>query len=255
MLVRSAALPALLVALCATAPLVMTGCNACSSSDKSAEREKKRNADPLGKARKQPRKKIDREEMRAAKAKMKAKGQSRIVKLTVMSLPVDDREVAPEVAAARALIEGGEEAKVAEGRVALDTWIATHPDDADAYYWRGRSWSAVYDFDSARADYVVATDKAADWAQAWRWAALAAYQADGCDAAMPYLDKVVELAPDQVESYVDRGQCLATQRETDAALADLNKGCEMGSELACSRVTRLERRKERRAKRNRFGNE
>ena len=252
--IRSAALPVVLVALCATAPM-LSGCSACSNSEERAERDQKRNADPLGKNRKQPRKKIDRDEMRASKAKMKAKGQSRAVRLSAMEMPADEREVAPEVAAARVLIEGGEEAQVAEGRVALDTWIATHPDDADAYFWRGRSWSAVFDFDSARADYVASTEKAADWAQAWRWAGLAAFQADGCDAALPYLHKVVELAPEQVESYVDRGQCLATQRETDAALADLKKGCEMGSELACSRVTRLERRQERRAKRNRFGNE
>lgn len=242
------AVPALLLSVSLFAPL-LSGCNACSSGKEGlsdAERERRRGADPLGKARKAPRKKIDRKEMKAAKAKMRAEGKSRIVHLSADQLPVDDREVSAEVAAARDLILTGEEAKVTEGRVALDTWIAANPEDPDAYYWRGRSWSATLDFGTALADYSTAAAKAPDWAQAHRWTALAAFQDSNCEAALPSLERVVELEPEKAESYADRGQCRVAARDLEGAAADLKKGCELGSDLACSKLERVERRLQRR---------
>lgn len=249
------ATPAVLLAVSLAAPL-LAGCNACSSDKQGisdAERERRRNTDPLAKVRKAPKKKIDRKAMKAAKAKMRAEGKSRVVQLSVEELPVDEREVAAEVGAARDLILSGEEAKVTEGRVALDTWIASNPDDVDAYYWRGRSWSATLDFATALADYSAAATKAPDWVQAHRWTALAAFQSEGCDAALPALEKVVELAPEQAESYADRGQCRTSTRDLEGGVADLTKACELGSELACTKKERVQRRLDRRKARKAGG--
>jgi hypothetical protein len=249
--------PAVVLALSLLIPFT-AGCNACSNEDDaaaSAEKERRRSADPLGDVRRKPKTKLNREEMKAAKMKRKSEGKSPTGSFSAISTPEAEREVAPEVAAARDLVLSGDDAKVGEGRLALDTWLGTHPEDADAFYWRGRSWTAALEHEKAIADYNAAGALDADWVNVYKWLALASFQNDGCEVALPALDRVVELQPAVVVSYTERAQCRTRVRQLDGALEDLKKACELEDTQSCARVTRMEKRVERRKSRERFGNE
>lgn len=244
MSLRTAA--ALVTLALATAPL--QACNGCFNKKDDASKRKGpfTSDDPLGDARKIKR---DRKAEQAARAQeneeLKEAGKTRRVALSAADLEDDAREVAPEVAAARDLIKGEDEAKRSEGIAALDTWIAAHPDDADALHWRGRGYVALKDHAKAAPDLGMAIEKDATWVNGYRWAAFNQFQIDGCENAMSFLEKAVELAPEDGLSHFDRAQCRAELRAFDGAAEDAKKACELGLEAACEKAKRYNRRAER----------
>lgn len=237
---------ALVTLALATVPL--QACNGCfNKKDKASKRKGPYTSDdPLGDARKVKR---DRKAEQAARAQetqeLEAAGKTRRVALSAMDLEDDAREVAPEVAAARDLIKGEDEAKRAEGIAALDTWIAAHPDDADALHWRGRGYVVLKDHAKAAPDLGLAVEKDATWVNAYRWAAFNQFQIDGCENAMSFLEKVVELAPEEPASHFDRAQCRGELRAFDGAAEDAQKACDLGMEAACEKAKRYKRRADR----------
>ena len=228
---------------------VLIACSGCFTTDaeegisaeEAARKEKLRNADPLGEARKEPKKPVDRTELQARRAEQKAKeGAARGAKITSMELEPTERTPAAEVAAARDLILSGDAAKVEEGRGALDTWIAANSDDADAFFWRGRAFREAGDYDKAMPDFGIAAEKDAGWLDAQIWAASTVLYVGGCAEAMSYLDTMVSLAPDEASVYYDRAQCRARVKDFDGSVSDAKKACEMGNEAACGLARRSE---------------
>lgn len=238
---------AVLLVLAATT-LPLQACSGCFNKKDTVETKKTRHPsrDPMGDVRKEDRdREAERAERKQQNEELAAKGQTRRVKLSAIDLEDDAREVAPEVAAARDAIKGDDEAKRAEAMAALDTWIAAHPDDADALHWRGRGYYKAGDPAKAAPDFGLSVEKDPAWVNGQRWAAFNQFQIDGCENAISYLDKVVELAPEDPISYRDRAQCRAKLQAIQGAAEDATKACELGDETACDLAKRYNRRAKR----------
>ena len=238
----------------AAAPL--QACNGCFNKKDKASAKRKgpyKSEDPFGDARPVKRdRKAEQEQRKQENEELHAAGKTRRVALSAGDLADDAREVAPEVAAARDLIKGDDEAKRTEGIAALDTWIAAHPDDADALHWRGRGYAAAKDHAKAAPDFGLSVEKDATWVNGFRWAAFNQFQIDGCTNAISYLEKAVELAPEDPISHFDRAQCRAELRALQGAAEDAKRACDLGLEAACEKAKRYNRRAERiKAKRGR----
>lgn len=209
-------------------PVLLTGCGACSDEPAPA-------APAVADAPAAPK-----------PAPVEAKGPDREAKArsTGVVTPEEVRPLRPEVEAAKLLIlaEPVDPAALAKARADLDAAITAQPDDADARYWRGRAdaregkWvEALPHFDAARA-------KDAAFLGAKRWAAAGLVSARRCDAAIPLLDELVGAVIDDANSWYNRGACRFQQQQLPQALADIEKACALGHDLACDMASRVQRR-------------
>jgi hypothetical protein len=179
-------------------------------------------------------------------APAEAKGPEREAKArsTGVVTPEELRPLRPEVEAAKLLIlaEPVDPAALAKARTELDAAIGAKPDDADAHYWRGRADAREGKWVEALPHFDVARAKDAGFLGAKRWAAAGLVSARRCDAAIPLLDELVGAVIDDANSWYNRGACRFQQQQLPQALADIEKACALGHDLACDMASRVQRR-------------
>jgi Flp pilus assembly protein TadD len=159
---------------------------------------------------------------------------------TSKPFPEADRPEAPEVTAARVLVQDG---KAPAAQAALETWLKAHPTDVDAQYWRGRSLLEQSKWKEAEAQLLVVIEAAPTWANPRSAMGAALSMQRRCEDALPHLDKLVELSPEHPHGYFNRGHCRYVVGQVDEAIADANRACALGHTRACDLVPRLEKRK------------
>lgn len=179
-------------------------------------------------------------------APAKATGPEREAKARSMGVvtPEEVRPLRPEVEAAKALIltEPVDATALAKARADLDAAISAQPDDADARYWRGRADAREGKWVEAQPHFDAARAKDAGFLGAKRWAAAGLVSARRCDAAIPLLDELVGAVIDDANSWYNRGACRFQQQQLPQALADIEKACALGHDLACDMASRVQRR-------------
>ena len=124
---------------------VLIACSGCFTTDaeegvsaeEAARKEKLRNADPLGEARKEPKKPVDRTELQARRAEQKARRRRPPGQITSMELEPTERTPAAEVAAARDLLSGGRPRSKAG---APSTPGSPRTPMTPTFFWQGRAF-------------------------------------------------------------------------------------------------------------------
>lgn len=179
-------------------------------------------------------------------APAEAKGPDREAKArsTGVVTPEEVRPLRPEVEAAKLLIlaDPADPAALAKARADLDAAISAQPEDADARYWRGRADARQGKWAEAQPHFDAARAKDAGFLGAKRWAAAGLVSARRCDAAIPLLDELVGAVIDDANSWYNRGACRFQQQQLPQALADIEKACALGHDLACDMASRVQRR-------------
>jgi predicted Zn-dependent protease len=154
------------------------------------------------------------------------------------------RPVSPEVAAARAQLETGD---AVGALAALDAWLAAHPDDSDAHYWRARARQQQGDLPGAESDLVAALAGAPEWSNPRQQLADLMVGAKRCPEALPLIERLIVDNPNTPALHVNRAFCLNQAGRVDEALTDLTKACTAGLQTACRTGERLRKTQELRA--------
>jgi tetratricopeptide (TPR) repeat protein len=213
----------------ALAPAV-GGCNGClgSTSEKAAKKKKKK--------KKKEEAPVDTVKLVGAQTPRGAMFSG----INILQGEEPQRPLGPELTEVKSQVLSAEPANVTKARAKLDEWIKTHPDDADAHYWRGRSWTAEKLHSKAATDYdkAVTADPTYDWAR--RWSVVAHIDAIELGAALTQLDALITAHPAEGELYFERGHVHRRMNNTEAALPDLKKACELGRAGACDAVKTIE---------------
>jgi Tfp pilus assembly protein PilF len=171
---------------------------------------------------------------KAAKAKRKA------VPSTAPPLEEADRPVSAEVQAAIDLLNGDD---AVGARAALDTWVAAHPDDLDARYWRAKTELQTMAWAEAEADAMIVVEAVPGWVNPKVLLGGALAMQRRCEEALPHLEQVVALMPEHHIGYMNRGSCRYRVGDVDGSIEDAKKACALGNDRACRTAPKLERRK------------
>ena len=214
----------------------LSGCKACTGDPTTEADAKADKAAKAERAKPKPKRRPGGE----AKAKWRASHP-----MLVEGIVDAERPLGEPVVAARALILEGDAGKAAEARELLAGWIPEHAEDADAVYWRGRSWAVESIREQSQPDFEAALALDDTLVGAHRWLAYERYLAEECAMAMPHLDKVVELAPTLGEGWYNRGLCTADVSGRKAGLPDFQKACELELVVACELVEALGKKADR----------
>ena len=129
-----------------------------------------------------------------------------------------------------------------EARQALDAWLATHPEDANAWYLRGESHMTDLSWAEAEADFAKAVTADPTHADALKRLIGAQIGQRNCEAVLSGIETYQQLRPDDLEPLMMRSFCKSAANDHEGALADLKQACAGGFEEACSVVPRLESR-------------
>jgi len=151
----------------------------------------------------------------------------------------DGRRVDEGVAEARRLVEGDDPA----GAIALlDPIVGADPADADGWLWRGLAIAAQGDPERARADLQRASDADPTFVRPLQEIADLYVQARDCAGAAPWLEKILQMRPDDPVAWFNRGHCRYRAGDLEGALDDAHTACGMGHELSCKTMRRIEGR-------------
>lgn len=103
---------------------------------------------------------------------------------------------------------------------ALETHLASHPDDARARRWRGEALTQLGRHEEALADLdrALSLEPGSAWARAWKGEAL--YKLGRAAEAREALDAAVGLDPDYGRAWAWRGRLKADHKDWEGALAD-----------------------------------
>lgn len=212
----------LLVGVLVVSGLGLGGCRGCASPDK-ADVEK-----PEDRPKKVKLPEADVSD--AARTRFKATHP-----MLLEGLPAQERTLAEPVAAAKELLLEGGPQKAADARALLADWLPEHADDADALYWRARSWSIEKIFEQSIPDYTAALEADAEFAAPRWWLAAELYELDQCADAMEHLDALVAQYPDEPRATYNRALCTMQVGERSVAREEIQRACDAGLEEACPR--------------------
>ena len=108
--------------------------------------------------------------------------------------------------------------------------IKLNPDDAYAYWGRGRAYADKDEFDKAIADYSTALELKSDFANIYYDRGRAKAIKEDYDAAIEDFSNAIELDPTYIEAYHTRGITYNYKGDYDAAVEDFNKVVELDPE-------------------------
>ena len=115
-----------------------------------------------------------------------------------------DRELSEEVEQARRLVEQKDAEGAQEALTVLETWLAEHPDDADALYWSGRARLVTRSSTRPSNTSRRRSRPMAAYVLPHRWITYTLNTHRKYADALPFASKAVELTPDDPDVYVDR---------------------------------------------------
>jgi|GEM_PF-2628060 len=170
----------------------------------------------------------------------------RRLEMRVRAAEEPERTLAPEVEQARSLVEQGTREAAIEATTALTTWLGEHAEDGDAHYWLGRAHLVAEERGKSVESFEAAVGHDPSIHIAYRWAALAHFERDACDAAMEHLDTAVRLEPHNPDVYVDRIVCAIRTQAWDVVYADAKLLCAREQEMFCDALPVVEDVRDRR---------
>lgn len=127
-------------------------------------------------------------------------------------------------------------------RQALDAWLVTHPEDANAWYLRGETHMIELNWAAAADDFSKAFEADSSHADALKRLIGAQIGQRDCANALTGIESYQQLRPDDLEPLMMRSFCKSAASDHEGALADLKQACTGGLEDACTVVPRLESR-------------
>ncbi len=158
----------------------------------------------------------------------------RNLKMRVPNAAEVDRLIDETVAKARGMVAKEDRQLALEARSLLDTWLATHPEDADAHYWKGRAELIAEEPRASVTTFQQANTHAPDFVAPWRWGAWALHSVQQCDDAMPLLARAVQLEPSNPDVFVDRVVCAVKLQRWEVVVEDLEVLCTMDEAELCA---------------------
>lgn len=228
--------------------VVLPGCRSCTGGSPSGELAQEDLPPPPPPPKERAKQRLAANKGMQARRAGLAGPKADLMKLT-MRVPTATEElraVSTEVEKAKVLVQQQEPGPAAEARQILTTWLESHPDDADAHYWLGRSWQLERVQVQSIDHFNNAVKHDPEFLGARRWLSYALQVEKRCADALPHLTFAVDARDDEAEMYVDRAICEMAVDDWDAALTDLQKGCELEEETHCASVTALVEREARR---------
>ena len=207
--------------------MALVGCRGCSDSEPVAEEVKVRAKQKEDRAEKQKRRASNRADLK----------KLRSLKLRAPQAVEVDRELSEEVEQARRLVEQKDAEGAQEALTVLETWLAEHPDDADALYWSGRARLVTSELDQAIEHFEAAIKADAAYVLPYRWITYTLNTHRKYADALPFASKAVELTPDDPDVYVDRALSGLRARQFDTLVQDLEKACSLGDDDVCEVVS------------------
>ncbi|MCB9777637.1 MAG: hypothetical protein H6742_03655 [Alphaproteobacteria bacterium] len=148
----------------------------------------------------------------------------------------------PEVAALGTRVEAGTELDAA--LTELDAWIAAHPKDADALYWRGRAHQARKEAEPARADLQAAVDADPGFLAARQHLTDELVGAGDHAAALVQLDAMIAARPDVGLLYANRAYVKRSLGDGPGSAQDVIAACDKGHARSCNGAAREKARLE-----------
>lgn len=158
----------------------------------------------------------------------------------VSAYPEEDRPISAELQRVRYLVEGGQ---CDEALARLEPiLVGPEGQTADPLYWRGRCAASEERWGDAVRDLKAATEIDPAFVGALQHLSDAYVMQRDCRSALPYLDRLVELRPEDGVAYYNRGHCRYYLKDAEGSIADAHRGCELGHTPSCNLLPRLERR-------------
>ncbi|MFC1515378.1 tetratricopeptide repeat protein [Thermodesulfobacteriota bacterium] len=127
---------------------------------------------------------------------------------------------------------------LAESQKAIDI----DPENAEAYYWRGRIYLLLKRPDDALDDFSTCSDLDPDYVDAYNQLCLLFSQRGNYEESLYYISRSIELAPDNGWAYYTRGATLYRMGKIEAALTDVEYACDLGYEDGCKIYENLKNR-------------
>jgi len=111
--------------------------------------------------------------------------------------------------------------------------IEMDPNNAEAFFWRGRAFLQAEKYDEALADFRMAVKLRPSYTVAhdnlgWLYARRKEYK-----EGIQHLSKSIALNPRNGWTYYTRARCYFGTGDTENALSDLKKACDLGYKEAC----------------------
>jgi tetratricopeptide (TPR) repeat protein len=111
--------------------------------------------------------------------------------------------------------------------------IALDPYNYEAFYNRGISYGQVGALDKAIEDFSRALSINRGFYEAYCYLGYAYYSQSKYDMAIKNYNKAIELNSDKVPAYINRAYAWLKTGDTGNAIADLRRGCGLGSDVGC----------------------
>ena len=111
--------------------------------------------------------------------------------------------------------------------------LELEPANADAYFWRGAAYERTGELDRALADFRQAIALDPDHVKAYDMLGRVLQDRNEFAASVRYLTRAIELEPEEGSHYYSRGRAYYALGQREQALADAQKGCDLGYQPAC----------------------
>jgi len=111
--------------------------------------------------------------------------------------------------------------------------LELEPANADAYFWRGAAYERTGELDRALADFRQAIALDPDHVKAYDMLGRVLQDRNEFAASVPYFTRAIELEPEEGSHYYSRGRAYYALGQREQALADAQKGCDLGYQPAC----------------------
>jgi len=109
------------------------------------------------------------------------------------------------------------------------------------YYWRGRAFVGLKDFESALSDFQIAIEINPQHFESYSMIDYIYSQEQQWDNIINYWDKFIELEPDHAGAYFERSGSHYHNKDMESAISDLKKACELGNKKACKKYNMLKK--------------
>jgi len=111
--------------------------------------------------------------------------------------------------------------------------------NVEAYYWRGMAYYRLEDLKSALTDFDYAIEINPRHFKSYRMVDYVLAKDQQWDIIIDYWDKFLDLEPEHAKAYYERSGTHYHNQDTEKALQDLKRSCELGLQEACKRLNKM----------------
>ena len=137
------------------------------------------------------------------------------------------------------------ENRMEEALKELNLAIETHPQNAEAYFWRARTFIQMEQYDNAIADLNVVVNLKPSYGPAYDNLGWLFMRRNDYEKSLANLDKSIELKPDNGWAYYLRGRIYFNRGDLHKAIENARTACNLGYKDGCRDAKRYESDKSR----------